>query len=222
MISFDSTMSNMSNVNSNDQEEPSVLPGIGEDERLPEELNSEPKAPVEVTPVMYKKEFTEKPLGMSWNQTSDGKNLYVQDVLEGGLAQKLGVLVGSVINSFGDEEVYGLGPDLIYQKFKKCKLPIEIGFRKPVATSAADPNVIMLKEVTGLETETVIKLLHKFGGNVQAANEAFYIAKARTRQWISKQKDQQNAAGAEPERAGKSKKKKRNWWKKWTKTAVKS
>merc|ERR1719493_128427 len=44
MISFDSTMSS---VNTNDKEEPSALPGIGEDERLPEELNSEPKAPVE-------------------------------------------------------------------------------------------------------------------------------------------------------------------------------
>merc|ERR1719394_150708 len=170
--------------------------------------------------MMYKKQFKEKPLGMSWNQTSDGKNLYVQDVLEGGLAQTLGVLVGSVIDSFNGEEVFGKRPRAIYQIFKMCAPPIRIGFRRPVASSATDPNVIMLKEVTGLETETVIKLLHKFGGNVQAANEAFYIAKARTRQWISKQKVQQKDApknAAAPASASKSKKKGKKWWKKWTK-----
>merc|ERR1719206_65052 len=195
---------------------------------LPQSLGSGPDVAASsegisaaAAPLKYDLEFAEKPRGMSWNQTSDGKNLYVQDVLEGGLAQTLGVLVGSVIDSFNGEEVFGKGPEQIYQIFKMCALPIRIGFRRPVASSATDPNVIMLKEVTGLETETVIKLLHKFGGNVQAANEAFYIAKARTRQWISKQKVQQKDApknSASPaSSSGKSKKKGKKWWKKWTK-----
>jgi len=68
------------------------------------------------------------------------------------LYSELGVLVGSVIDSFNGEEVFGKGPEQIYQKFKTCALPISIGFRRPVASSATDPNVIMLKEVTGLET----------------------------------------------------------------------
>jgi len=221
MVTFESTMTSQASATvEEDVGEPDASP-------LPQSLGSGPDvaassegASAADAPLKYDLEFAKKPLGMSWNQTSDGKNLYVQDVLEGGLAQTLGVLVGSVIDSFNGEDVFGKGPEQIYQIFKKCALPIRIGFRRPVASSATDPNVIMLKEVTGLETETVIKLLHKFGGNVQAANEAFYIAKARTRQWISKQKVQQKDApknSAPPASSGKSKKKGKKWWKKWTK-----
>jgi len=224
MVTFESTMTTQpSAAVEDDVGEPDASP-------LPQSLGSGPGVAASsegasaAPPLKYELDFAKKPLGMSWNQTSDGKNLYVQDVLEGGLAQTLGVLVGSVIDSFNGEEVFGKGPEQIYQKFKTCALPISIGFRRPVASSATDPNVIMLKEVTGLETETVIKLLHKFGGNVQAANEAFYIAKARTRQWISKQKVQQKDApknAAAPASASKSKKKGKKWWKKWTKNVEK-
>lgn len=177
----------------------------------------------------YEVVFEKKPLGMSWNQTSDGKNLYVQDVLSGGLGESLGVKVGSVIDSFNGQAVFDQGPDKIYLAFKACSLPITIGFRNPVASGSEDPKVIMLKEVTGLETETVVKLLHKFNGNVQAANEAFFIAKARTREFIAK-KQQSTAEGkgrqdgeaqdaGAPKRKKSKKKKSSKWWKSWAQTA---
>eukprot|EP00494_Astrolonche_serrata_P030366 UN30633 len=74
----------------------------------------------------YEVMFKQKPLGMSWNQTSDGKNLYVQDVAKDGSAQKLSVTVGSIIHSFNGEVVLDLGPERIYEAFKKCKLPIKV------------------------------------------------------------------------------------------------
>jgi len=224
VMTFESTMTNEpSNTEESMAVQESAEPGESAGE-LPKSLGPGMQSGEGTQSLTYVLDFTQKPLGMSWNQTSDGKNLYVQDVLEGGLAQRLGVLVGSVIDSFNGDCVFGQGPEKIYQTFKSCTLPIQIGFRTPVASSATDPNVIMLKEVTGLETETVIKLLHKFGGNVQAANEAFYIAKARTRQWISKQKVQKDDAApseAEPKEKGGKTKKGRKWWKKWTKNVKK-
>lgn len=182
---------------------------------------------------LYEVVFEEKPLGMSWNQTSDGKNLYVQEVLKNGLAEDLGVIIGSVIYKFNESIVYDQGPETIYEIFKKCELPIKVGFMPPAAQSGTDAQVLILKQVTGLETETVIKLLHKFNGNVQAANEAFYIAKARTRQWIAKQKQRNVTTGnkkpvanknetegvVKPQKEGSQKikkgKKKSSWWGNW-------
>lgn len=182
---------------------------------------------------LYEVVFEEKPLGMSWNQTSDGKNLYVQEVLKNGLAEDLGVIIGSVIYKFNESIVYDQGPETIYEIFKKCELPISVGFMPPSAQSETDAQVLILKQVTGLETETVIKLLHKFNGNVQAANEAFYIAKARTRQWIAKQKQRNVTTGnqkqvanenekegvVKPQKEGSEKikkgKKKSSWWGNW-------
>merc|ERR1711879_199576 len=185
MVSMDSDMP-MRKQEAGEDDLPGALGGS-------ESIHQMSQAPQEPASQVYELEFKQKPLGMSWNQTSDGKNLYVQDVSQGGLGQQLGVKVGSVIQSFNGMDVYDQGPEKIYQKFKSCTLPIIIGFRNPVASDANDPKVLMLKEVTGLETVTVIKLLHKFNGNVQAANEAFYIAKARTKQWIAKQKTDPSA-----------------------------
>jgi len=162
-----------------------------EPEEVKEESQPKPKAAPKEEDPLYDVLFQEKPLGMSWNQTSDGLNLYVQDITPNGLAEELGVGVGSVIYSFNSKVVYDQGPEKIYLRFKACELPIRIGFMRPAASSASDPKVLILKQVTGLETQTVIKLLHKFNGNVQAANEAFYIAKARTRQWMAKQDQMQ-------------------------------
>lgn len=202
-------------------------PGALEDANAQEAVAS-PEGVVEVQPPLepqqsivrttYEVTFNRKPLGMSWNQTSDGRNLYVQEVMENGAAAELGVQVGSLIYSFNGGQVFGLGPEQIYLAFKSCQLPLTVGFQTPPVSGETDPKVITLKNVTGLETETVIKLLHKFDGNVQAANEAFYIAKARTRQWISKQNktaQQEQQTPAPVVSAQKTKKNK--WWSNWVK-----
>jgi len=196
-------------------------------------------AKIEIKRDPYEVVFDHKPLGMSWNQTSDGKNLYVQDVVPAGLATTLGVQVGSLIHSFNKTIVHNTGPDAIYQEFKSCSLPISIGFLPPAASGSQDEKVLILKQVTGLETKTVIKLLHKFNGNVQAANEAFYIAKARTKQYLSKQQEkkkeaQSNAAkkresvspkksdNPKADKPSKGDKKKVGWWSNWKNKAQKS
>lgn len=175
----------------------------------------------------YEVVFDRKPLGMSWNQTSDGKNLYVQDVVPSGLATTLGVQVGSLIHSFNQNVVHNTGPDSIYQEFKSCSLPITIGFLPPAASGSNDEKVLILKQVTGLETKTVIKLLHKFNGNVQAANEAFYIAKARTKQYLSKQQEKKKKdSRTEKDSPGSKKstkkgfKKDKGWWSNWKKKSL--
>ena len=84
---------------------------------------------------IYSVILTEKPFGILFGTTKGQKNnLYVNGIDEGSVADKAGIITGSMVIKFRDEKIEGLGSKKIYKIFKNKYskiLPLHITLKKP-------------------------------------------------------------------------------------------
>eukprot|EP01084_Bolivina_argentea_P309266 534946_1 len=93
------------------------------------------------------------------------------------------------------------------------------------AERARQTKVLILKSITTLNDATVTRILEKSDWNLRRAIEAFYIAKYKTQEYLTKKEQSAKKDGkdtkkdkpgaAAPKDKGKGKKGKMAWWKSW-------
>lgn len=87
------------------------------------------------------------------------------------------------------------------------------------AERARQTKVLILKSITTLNDATVTRILEKSDWNLRRAIEAFYIAKYKTQEYLSKKEKNANKHGGKKQPQSKAdkeaKKKKGGWWKSW-------
>merc|ERR1712129_451594 len=86
------------------------------------------------------------------------------------------------------------------------------------AERARQTKVLILKSITTLNDATVTRILEKSDWNLRRAIEAFYIAKYKTQEYLTK-KEKNSKGGADKKgdekRKSGGKKAKMAWWKSW-------
>ena len=93
------------------------------------------------------------------------------------------------------------------------------------AERARQTKVLILKSITTLNDATVTRILEKSDWNLRRAIEAFYIAKYKTQEYLTKKEKQAKKSGSSKSSKsgdkssakgdGAKKKGKMAWWKSW-------
>merc|ERR1711902_419401 len=85
------------------------------------------------------------------------------------------------------------------------------------AERARQTKVLILKSITTLNDATVTRILEKSDWNLRRAIEAFYIAKYKTQEYLTKKEknSKEKKGSADEKRKSGGKKAKMAWWKSW-------
>merc|ERR1712190_521503 len=83
------------------------------------------------------------------------------------------------------------------------------------AERARQTKVLILKSITTLNDATVTRILEKSGWNLRRAIEAFYIAKYKTQEYLTKKEKNSKDKGGKNANRQSGKKGKMAWWKSW-------
>merc|ERR1711902_126512 len=83
------------------------------------------------------------------------------------------------------------------------------------AERARQTKVLILKSITTLNDATVTRILEKSDWNLRRAIEAFYIAKYKTQEYLTKREKNSKDKGGKNANRQSGKKGKMAWWKSW-------